>query len=93
MKNPLSNPWPFAEETVGKRARRRERMESTNNGALAPSARWRGEVSSTTNQLQHTRGATLVVAVSEQTKDECEELLGEVGGVIMCSVEPETRFI
>jgi hypothetical protein len=50
-------------------------------------------VSSTTNQLQHTRGATLIVTVSEQTKDDGEELLGEVGGVIMCSVEPETRFI
>ena len=38
-------------------------------------------------------GVALVVAKVDQTKDEDEELTGEVGGVVLCDVELKTRFL
>lgn len=39
------------------------------------------------------KGVALVVARVEQTKDEDEELTGEVGGVVLWDVELKTRFL
>lgn len=69
-------------ETAGKRARRWGRAELASSSDLASSARRRREAASTASQWRHTREQRLAAGARE-TEDEGEEVVEEVGGVVL----------